>query len=80
MNDEAFEALKVKSKQAGEADRKDGMKLAPFQSARFQDLIQKRTYKQQQAMVKEYAAGFQGYYLNVKTLPGLFADVNERKG
>lgn len=80
MNAEEFEELKAKSKAAGRADKADGMKLSPFQSARFQDLIQKRTYKQQQAMVKEYAAGFQGYYLNVKTLPGLFADVNERKG
>lgn len=80
MKPEAFEALKAKSKAAGRADKVDGMTLQPFSSTRFQGIIQKLSYKQQQVLVKEYAAGYRGWHLDVRTLPGLFHDVNERKG
>jgi hypothetical protein len=80
MNKEAFAALKAKAAQAGRDDKAQGIQLVPFKSTRFQDLIQGLTYKQQQVLVSDYAAGYRGYRLDVKKLPGLFNDANPSKG
>jgi hypothetical protein len=74
MNEQAFNDLKLKCTEAGRADKAEGMQLAPFQSERFKAFIHGLTYRQQQVMVTEYAVGYRGYRLDIKKLPGMFAD------
>lgn len=74
MNEQDFNDLKLKCAEAGHADKAEGIDLVPFQSARFKVLIDGLSYKQQQVMVTEYAVGHRGYRLDIKKLPGMFAD------
>lgn len=74
MNEQAFNDLKLKCTEAGRADKADGLQLVPLQSERFKPLIQGLSYKQQQVMLTEYAVGYRGYRLDIKRLPGMFAD------
>lgn len=66
MNEQVFNDLKLNCKEAGRADKAEGMQLVPFQSERFKVLIHGLSYKQQQVMVTEYAVGYRGYRLDIK--------------
>jgi hypothetical protein len=74
VNEQAFNDLKLQCTEAGRADKAEGMQLVPFQSERFKVLIQGLSHKQQQVMVTEYAVGYRGYRLDIRKLPGMFAD------
>ena len=74
MNEQAFNDLKAKSREAGRADKDAGLVLAPMRSERLKPLIDRLTYKQKQRMLEEYATGFRGYRLDVSKLQGMFSD------